>query len=404
MINMATKLVKTPTKGVFKVVGKTGTTWKVDRQVKGQRITKTFASCEAAKAYLRITREQLIDGVVADIRKTFDEVAQEYLQDCKRRLRNNSYIQARNTYNRYIKKFFPPQMKIKDINNRSIKKYQQWVESITTLSQGTKCNVVGATLKRIFKYALDMEYIRYNPAVVFNIRNGYARHRVDVYTEEERRELEEFTRVNMVRNYKTYLGFMFSIHAGLRIGEIVALQWCDIDFSDTKYPYGLIKVTKQYDERSHQITQTKTEDSCAEVPMNKYLKEALLKVKEMVKPDNEINYILQGEDKSLPMCTSSLRRNMFNVGKKFGIKVYPHKGRHTVAQRLIEYGIGEEQVSRVLRHATGRSVTMKHYVGSDYKVSNGTVEAMNKIYSNITTIHVVKNTGIEKETKIEIAK
>lgn len=399
-----TKLSKTHTKGVFKVTGKTGTTWKVDRQVRGQRVTKTLGSYEAAKEYLRHTREQLLDGEVAGGKKTFDEVAQEYIQDCHQRLRPNSYRQARDTYNRYIKGFFDTKTRIRDINTQKIKQFQRFIEGNDRLSPGTKSNIVGAILKRIFKYAFVMEYIKSNPAVVFNIKNGYTGHIVETYKEDERWKLEEFTRVNVVKNYKTYLGLMFSIHAGLRIGEIVALRWVDIDFNTIKYPYGLIRVTRQYDERTHNITLTKTVDSCAEVPMDKYLREALLNVKSLVKPKSELGYILPGKNKSLPTSPGGLRQSMENVGNKYNIKVYPHKGRHTIAKRLIEYGIGEEQVARVLRHTTRRTVTGKFYVGVDHKVSNGTIEAMNKIYSNITTISVVKNAGTENEIKIEIAK
>ena len=403
MINMATKIVKTPTKGIFKVVGVKGTTWKVDRQVKGQRITKTFASCEAAKTYLRRTRNQLMDGLVVDMSITLGNVAEKYLEDLKGRARANTYKQAVWAYNYYIKTFFPPNTKMVDITLPQIDRYERWLKRLP-LSQGSKVLIIVATLKRIFNYAIKKGYARFNPTVAIEMSDGYKDCVVEVYTEEERRRLEEVTRVNVDRNYKTYLGFMFSIHAGLRIGEIVALRWCDIDFSNTKYPHGVIKVTQQYNEVEHRITNTKTKDSAAEVPMNYMLMQALITVKGMEKPDRETDYILHGKDKAEAMRPSSLRGDMVRVGKRLKIHVYPHKGRHTLAYELMGYGISEGQVSRVLRHSKGNSVTQKYYSGNGYNVSKETVKAMDEIYSNITTIHVVKNTGTEKETKIEIAK
>ena len=95
------------------------------------------------------------------------------------------------------------------------------------------------------------------------------------------------------------LGIYISLSTGLRIGEICALKWSDINVAD-----GTITVQRTIEriyvvegEKKHTqlvINTPKTVNSCREIPMSK---ELLAMVKPMKKVVNGDFYVLTNEDK-----------------------------------------------------------------------------------------------------------
>ncbi|WP_418418283.1 tyrosine-type recombinase/integrase [Blautia sp.] len=53
------------------------------------------------------------------------------------------------------------------------------------------------------------------------------------------------------------LSFFFLLHTGLRIGEALALEWCDLDFKRKKIRVykTLNRVTKYYDSKGNKLSE-----------------------------------------------------------------------------------------------------------------------------------------------------
>ena len=158
------------------------------------------------------------------------------------------------------------------------------------------------------------------------------------------------------------LGIYISLSTGLRIGEICALKWSDINVTD-----GTITVQRTIEriyvvegEKKHTqlvINTPKTVNSCREIPMSK---ELLAMVKPMKKVVNGDFYVLTNEDKPKEPRTY---RNYYNrLMEKLDIpKLKYHGLRHSFATRCIEAGCDYKTVSVLLGHAN-ISTTLNLYV------------------------------------------
>ena len=158
------------------------------------------------------------------------------------------------------------------------------------------------------------------------------------------------------------LGIYISLSTGLRIGEICALKWSDINVADGKITVQrtIERIYMVEGEKKHTqlvINTPKTVNSCREIPISK---ELLAMVKPMKKVVNADFYILTNEDKPTEPRTY---RNYYNrLMEKLDIpKLKYHGLRHSFATRCIEAGCDYKTVSVLLGHSN-ISTTLNLYV------------------------------------------
>ena len=170
--------------------------------------------------------------------------------------------------------------------------------------------------------------------------------------------------LNYIQSHFTFtgLGIYISLSTGLRIGEICALKWSDINVAD-----GTITVSRTIEriyiiegEKKHTeliINTPKTKNSCREIPMSK---ELLAMIKPLKKVVNEDFYVLTNDE-----CPTEPRtyRNYYNgLMVKLDIpKLKYHGLRHSFATRCIEAGCDYKTVSVLLGHSN-ISTTLNLYV------------------------------------------
>ena len=158
------------------------------------------------------------------------------------------------------------------------------------------------------------------------------------------------------------LGIYISLSTGLRIGEICALKWGDINVADGKITVQrtIERIYMVEGEKKHTqlvINTPKTVNSCREIPISK---ELLAMVKPMKKVVNADFYVLTNEDKPTEPRTY---RNYYNrLMEKLDIpKLKYHGLRHSFATRCIEAGCDYKTVSVLLGHSN-ISTTLNLYV------------------------------------------
>ena len=170
--------------------------------------------------------------------------------------------------------------------------------------------------------------------------------------------------LNYIQSHFTFtgLGIYISLSTGLRIGEICALKWSDINVAD-----GTITVSRTIEriyiiegEKKHTelvINTPKTKNSCREIPMSK---ELLSMIKPLKKVVNEDFYVLTNDERPTEPRTY---RNYYNgLMAKLDIpKLKYHGLRHSFATRCIEAGCDYKTVSVLLGHSN-ISTTLNLYV------------------------------------------
>lgn len=170
--------------------------------------------------------------------------------------------------------------------------------------------------------------------------------------------------LNYIQNHFSFpgLGIYISLSTGLRIGEICALKWSDINVSD-----GILTVNRTIEriyliegERKHTelvINTPKTKNSCREIPMNKELLGMLKPLKKVV---NDDYYILTNDER--PTEPRTYRNYYKRLMEKLDIpKLKYHGLRHSFATRCIEVGCDYKTVSVLLGHSN-ISTTLDLYV------------------------------------------
>lgn len=170
--------------------------------------------------------------------------------------------------------------------------------------------------------------------------------------------------LNHIQNHFTFegLGIYISLSTGLRIGEVCALKWSDINTMD-----GTITVNRTIERiyvidgaQKHTelvINTPKTQNSCREIPMTK---ELLAMMKSLKKVVNEDFYVLTNGE--YPTEPRTYRNYYTKLMKRLGIpKLKYHGLRHSFATRCIEAGCDYKTVSVLLGHSN-ISTTLDLYV------------------------------------------
>lgn len=156
------------------------------------------------------------------------------------------------------------------------------------------------------------------------------------------------------------LGILLTLYSGIRIGELCALQWKDIDFKNNILHINktLQRVyIKDNNVKNSKIiiTNPKTHNAERDIPLNKDFAKELKNYK-----TNSEDYLLSCTNKWIEPRT--YRRFFERTIKKANIeKINFHGLRHTFATNCIKLGVDYKTVSELLGHATV-NITLNLYV------------------------------------------
>lgn len=177
------------------------------------------------------------------------------------------------------------------------------------------------------------------------------------------RKIECFTLAEQKRieaavfgSHKTKMfGIVLCLYTGLRVGELIALQWKDIDLQK-----GLLTVSRSCHDASDGIAfdEPKTASSCRVIPLPKQLLPHLKRIK---KSSNSA-FVVSADGNAVSV--RSYQRSFELLLKKLHIA---HRGfhslRHTFATRALECGMDVRTLSEILGHKNP-TVTLNRYAHS----------------------------------------
>lgn len=177
-------------------------------------------------------------------------------------------------------------------------------------------------LRHMFNVARkEWKWTRDNPVadLSFSVGNSNARDRW-LTLEEEQNLLEQATNPSWLRPF-----LVTALHTGMRKGEILNLEWKDIDFDRRML---MIHRSKNGEKRS--------------IPMSKTLYEVLKGIK-----------VRDISGRVFPISDRSFRAAFDKTLKKIGISDFrPHDMRHTFATRLVQNNVDLYKVKELLGHKT----------------------------------------------------
>lgn len=216
-------------------------------------------------------------------------------------------------------------------------------------------------LKSIIKYA-ENEYhlgsIARNTALPKRQSTKY-----EILTIKEQRKLEENLREDPYHPRK--VGMLLCLYTGIRLGEVCALQWQDIDFQ-TKLLYvrHTIQRIPAIDKNSPTKTciildSPKTETSIRTIPLNPQIVAILKKLRSGAA--DECFILTNRKDFVEPR---NFQYFFHTYLKKTGIRdVNFHILRHTFASRCVEAGFDVKTLSEILGHSN-TEITLNYYIHS----------------------------------------
>lgn len=180
---------------------------------------------------------------------------------------------------------------------------------------------------------------------------------VECFSIEEQRKIEKA----VLSDKREYMfGVFLCLYSGLRIGELLALEWGDIDFKNKT-----LSVSKTCYEGKNKngmfgriIDNPKTLSSCRVIPIPRQIIPLLKSIKQK---SNAKFVIAKG---TVVLSVRTYQRNFAALLKRLQI---PHRGfhalRHTFATRAIECGMDVKTLSEILGHKNP-TVTLNRYTHS----------------------------------------
>ncbi len=285
------------------------------------------------------------------------EASQQYFTHCKNVLKLKTYLHYLLLYNTHLEKSFGHR-EIKNISSLDI---ESFISSKSDLANSS-IKLIICVLKNILNYVGNSLQIKY--------RIKGSKKQVQALTKDEQQKLERY----ILNSKLTYnYGIIISLYTGVRIGELLALTWQDIDFK--RKTISISKTTNNIT-RNHKLyaynSSPKTENSERIIPLPTVIIPIL---KELQKQNSK--YVIAnkfGEQVYIRVYQNSFS----NVLKNLNMRHYGfHSLRHTFATRAVECGVDVKSLSEILGHSSVNT-TLNKYVHSSLELKNRLIEKVGK--------------------------
>lgn len=295
-------------------------------------------------------------------------------------LKASTFERYEGIYRNYIKDTEIGTVALKELSTTTIQRYcnELFMKGVSISSIKVLIN----RLKTSLNAAVGIGYIYRNPCTYVVIPKIHEPEdkKICVFTREEQVHF-----LNQAKDHQHQMLFMLAFASGLRLGELLALEWDDIDFE-----VQLVNVRRSVSERSRIdrsgnkkwgfiVTSPKTTKSIRTVSIPSSVIEALNDYKNKMQSGYADKIIFQSL-KGGYISTRNLTRSYQRLLEKEGIEYKNfHSIRHTYATRLFEAGVSVKVVQELLGHSN-IATTMDIYTHVMPKGKHDAVEAINELF------------------------
>ncbi len=352
-----------------------------------------------------ITRD-ILDGINYDKLDVTINSYYELWKELKSGVRDSTFRSYTRPYERYIEGEFG-KTKLRHVN------YSRIVLFLKSLAKekGLGINTIGKInliLSMILEVAVKDGVLRANPCrgAMKELQREHADEikQVGALTFNEQRLFEEFLS-RPGRYNRWYPVFTVMLWTGMRVGEVIGLQWEDIDFerNEIHVCHSLEYYDVGKDKGStYAMNPPKTKTSIRTVPMLPRVKEAIFMEKERQEAfgvkcisdiDGFTNFVFLNDEGKvhshkrlnyrLRTITEAINNEIRSEGSKYGVEVFPHIHnhmlRHSFATRMREAGTDIKATADILGH-TDFKITLGIYTDASQEFKSREISILDDYY------------------------
>ena len=308
----------------------------------------------------------------------YDQVLNEWMQHIHLQVKESTYSR----YFHLVRNHIKPELGSYQLNRINSQLIERYVEQL--LNNGRLDGTGGLSPKTVSDITAiiksSMEFARYHN---YNISCDLSRlsikknfHKIRVLSLQEQSDLTTILEQN---TDFCKLGVLISLYTGIRLGELCALCWENIDMEQNilKISKTLLRI-QNTDTRVHTktkiiITEPKSQYSIREIPLPAFLMKLLSHYHQ-----TSDAYVLTGQtDKYLEPRTVQNRFKSYIRDANLSDANF-HSLRHTFATRCVELGFDVKSLSEILGHASV-NITLNRYVHSSFGLKKDNMEKLSMI-------------------------
>ena len=296
-------------------------------------------------------------------------------------------------------------LNIKDITQLDIRELLKKMDT-QGYNYATK-NRIRIMLLDMFNKALLDEFVKKNPAKGISIRQNKEKD-IRVLSLDEQTLFFDCCKGTFYDNL-----FVVAVNTGMRVGELAALKWEDIDIDKKIIHVNKTLIYQRYEDdecKEFHFELPKTKSSFRDIPMNRqcelalkkqYMQKSIVKSKSPKKPKTEFEDLLFTTKFNTPLNTQIVSDAIKNIVKEINLMLDVteemeyfscHCFRHTFATRCFESGIQPKTVQTYLGHAT-LQMTMDLYTSvlEEHQISE--IEKLDNVFAELSENDTIMTEG-----------
>lgn len=293
--------------------------------------------------------------------------------DVVNRVKPSTYENYYRCIQKYVIPFFKKTENIR-ISEFSVVQFVELINNNVSLSSSYKRKIISifkTALNDILKGSSEYESI-INKIKLPKVKNTT----VQVFSIKEQRLIENAA---LCSNDIRAVGIVLCFYTGIRLGELCALKWNDIDFeAGTMSITRTVSRTKNFLKEGNKtmlyVGMPKSQKSIRKIP----LPEFLMKLSNKYKIESDNCYILSGTN--TPFDPRTYQKIFKKILASAEVKDHKfHAIRHTFATRALELGVDIKTLSEILGHSNV-SITLNIYAHSLMEQKKIAIDKLNKMH------------------------
>lgn len=280
---------------------------------------------------------------------TIKDISKEWLNSNINSFKQSTYCSYEYTLNKYILSNDISKISINELDRIDIVSYSNML-----LSNGLSPKMINDILI-IINQLMKYSYEKYSTNYFTLPYVKQVKKEMRVLSKVEQQTLEKVLKSN-IDIYK--LGILFSLYTGIRIGELCALKWGDINDSTVTISKTMYRLRDNKGNSQIVINPPKTNSSNRTIP----LPDCLTEFVERFRLNNN-DYFLSDSNKAF-IEPRLMQIHFKAIAKECGLEnVTFHTLRHTFATRCVECDFDIKTLSEILGHSDVKT-TLNKYVHS----------------------------------------
>ncbi|MGG5315181.1 tyrosine-type recombinase/integrase [Enterococcus sp. AZ072] len=298
---------------------------------------------------------QFIQNNYGEAAISFNEWGYRWLQDIQASVKQSTYANYEHKLIHYVLNVLG-EYGLNELDEESAENLLRALEK-RNLKPST-IHAVFRITKQCINLAIRKKMIHENPFALIQLPK-LVKNRNQALTKQEQKRLETAA---LTSKKGQGIPTLLALHAGLRIGEISALTWKDIDFENNLiHVHSTVqRIVGVFNGKKTELiyTSSKTASSTRLIPMSQTLKNVLLQQKQRIKGQ----FVLTNKEQ--PVEPRLLTYHFHRIREKANLStIHFHQLRHTFATRCLESRGDIMSVSALMGHSSTQ-MTLDTYAGS----------------------------------------